>query len=88
MDAKHVRAYVERDWAAVEARKQAHWAREHAERGPEATLAASAALFEHMRLVRPDWPTAQERRADLEHHLALKRAIDRAASVFAGLPAR
>lgn len=88
MDAKDVRAYVERDWASVEGRKQEHWARELTARGPEATIAASVALFEHMRLVRPEWPTPDDRRADLEHHIALKRAIDRAAGVVASLLAR
>jgi hypothetical protein len=41
-----------------------------------------------MRLVRSDWPTAEERRDDLAHHVALKRAIDRAARVFVGIAPR
>ena len=35
-----------------------------------------------MRQINPDWPTEAERQEDLAHHIALKRMIDRAASVF------
>lgn len=82
MDQRDLRAYVERDWAAAVTSKQEHWAREFRERGPEATLAAALALWQHMRAVNPDWPSEQERREDLAHHLALKRAIDLAAGAF------
>jgi hypothetical protein len=85
---EHVRAFARRDWHAAGHAKDEHWAREFARRGPAATLEASAALWQHMRLIRPDWPTDQERSEDLAHHVALKRAIDRAARVFAGLAPR
>ena len=88
MDPKDLRAYVARDWAAAEARKRAHWAREFAERGPHATLDASDALWQHMRALRPGWPTDQERREDLAHHIALKRALDHAAGAFSSLARR
>jgi len=77
-----LRAYARRAWHAVEALKQEHWAREVAERGCLATFEASQALWEHMRRLRPDWPSPEERREDLAHHVALKCAIDRAASAF------
>ena len=82
MDARDLRAYVERGWTAAQALKQQHWAREFRERGPEATVAAALALREHMRLVNPDWPSESDRREDLAHHVALKRAIDGAARAF------
>ncbi len=85
MRADDLKAYLDRRWAAAETLKVEHWAREFAERGPEATLAVSRALWEHMRLVRPEWPSDDERRDDLAHHLRLKRAIDRAAPAFAPL---
>lgn len=88
VDPRHLRAYVERDWAAAESLKQEHWAREFADRGPEATLQASQALWRHMRLVRPDWPSDPERLGDLAHHIALKRAIDRVAGAFVPFAAR
>ena len=47
-----------------------------------ATFEASQALWEHMRALRPDWPSDDERRQDLADHIALKRLIDRAADAF------
>jgi hypothetical protein len=82
MDARDVKAFADRDWAAARAAKDAYWAEQYALDGPAATLAASEALRRHMRLVRPDWPTDQERREDFAHHVALKTLIDRAAGVF------
>lgn len=48
-----------------------------------ATFRASQMLAEHVRLLRPDWPSCEERQMDFEHHVALKRDIDRAAGAFA-----
>lgn len=87
MDAAHLKAYRERDWARAEALKRAHWAREFATRGPEATVEAAQALWQHMRLVRPDWPSDEERGEDLAHHLELKQRIDRAAHAVVRLAA-
>jgi hypothetical protein len=88
VESEHVRAFAQRDWRAAETLKGEHWAREFAARGSAATLEASAALSRHMRLVRPDWPSDEERRDDLAHHIALKRAIDCAARVFVGIAPR
>lgn len=88
MDVREVRAYVERDWAAVAADKREHWVREFAARGPLATFEASQALWRHMRLLHPDWPSEDERREDLTHHVTLKRALDRAASAVRALTPR
>lgn len=82
MNPEDVRAYARRTWHAAERLKREHWAREMAERGPLATFEASLALWEHMRRLRPDWPSPDERRADLAHHVKLKHAIDRAAGAF------
>lgn len=88
MEPKHLRAFIERDWAAVASLKQEHWAREFADRGSAATLEASQVLWQHMRLVRPDWPSAQERLDDLAHHVSLKRTIDRVAGAFVRVATR
>jgi hypothetical protein len=80
--AAEVRAYAARGWHLAALLEREHWAREVAERGPLATFVASEALRQHMCQVRPDWPSERERQEDLAHHIALKRAIDRAASVF------
>ena len=76
-----LRAYAHRPWSTAEALKQAYWARELSA-NPLATFEASQALWVHMRQVNPDWPSQTERQEDLAHHIALKRAIDRAAGVF------
>ena len=79
MEPGDVKAYLERGWAAAEALKRAHWASEFARRGPDATIQAAHALWRHMRLLRPDWPSEDQRRADFAHHVELKQRIDRAA---------
>ena len=76
-----LRAYANRSWHVAEALEQMHWAAELA-RDPMATFLASQALWVHMRQINPEWPTQAERDEDLAHHIALKRAIDRAAGVF------
>ena len=59
MDARDLKAYVERDWAAAEALKHEHWAREFRERGPAVTVEVALALWQHMRLVDPEWPRSR-----------------------------
>jgi len=82
MKPEDVRAYAQRAWKAAETRKQEHWAREYVEHGPQTTFEASQVLWRHMRSLRPDWPSPEERREDLAHHIALKQLIDRAAGAF------
>lgn len=74
-----MRDYAGRAWHLVAAHKRAYWPRALRERGELATFEASQALWVHMRALRPEWPSAAERAEDLAHHLALKRALDRAA---------
>ncbi len=82
MDRDALRAYAQRDWAAIERLDQDHWAETFRRNGPDQAFRAAAALAEHARRARPDWPSAEDRQRDLEHHLELKRRIDRAASAF------
>ena len=88
MDAAHAQAFLRRPWDALTTLEREHWAREFARRGSAATLEVSRLLWEHMRRVRPDWPSETERREDLAHHIALKSAIDRATRARGPLPAR
>ena len=83
-----MRAFVRRPWDSLVAWEREHWASEFARRGPDATLEVSQLLWEHMRRVRPDWPSDAERRDDLSHHIALKGAIDRAARALGPLAPR
>ena len=82
MDPEAVRAFVGRDWARVDALKRAY----HADRArgaePHAGFVLSQALREHARRVRPDWPTPRDRTEDLNHHVDLKRKLERAAHAF------
>jgi hypothetical protein len=88
VEARDIRAYLDRGWSAAEKLTQEHWAREYRERGRAATLEAASALREHMRLVNPGWPSESDRRDDLDHHIVLKRVIDGAARAFLQRAAR
>jgi hypothetical protein len=88
VDDADVRAWAARDWPAAERAKQEYWARAYAEHGPVVTVTAAQELWQHMRSVRPDWPSDDERAADLAHHVALKQTLDAAARVLGILTAR
>ena len=88
MNPRDTKGYVDRGWAAAEALKREYWAKEFPHCGSEATLEASHALCQHMRLRRPEWPSDEERRGDLAHHISLKRLIDRAVGTFVSLADR
>jgi hypothetical protein len=86
VDPADVRAYVERARGArveVERAKRAYWAEQHGERTHRVTLEASRALYEHVRRVRPDYPTQRDRAEDLAHHVALKSLLDQASRALA-----
>jgi hypothetical protein len=82
MDRNAVRAFVARDRDRVAALKREYHARQHRMSRGAAGFAAARALWQHVRRVRPDWPTARDRDDDFAHHVALKRRIDRAAHAF------
>ena len=82
VDPALVRAFAQRDRARAARAKRAHWAELHAS-DPLATLAASGALHEHLRAVRPGYPTAADRAEDLAHHIEQKRLLDRASRALA-----
>jgi hypothetical protein len=79
MNRDAIRRFVRRDRDAVDALRQSHWAQVYREHGPDAPWRVAQALRAHMRAVRPDWPSAAERRDDLRHHIALKHKLDRTA---------
>lgn len=82
MERKAIRAFVARDRDRVAALKRDHHAnRYRASRGTSG-LEAGQVLREHAIRVRPDWPTQRDRNEDLEHHVELKRQLDRAAHAF------
>jgi hypothetical protein len=81
MDRDALRAYAGRRWSAGADADRRYWAARHRSEGSAATVAAAEALWRHMRETRPDWPDARERASDLEHHVSLKRLLDRCAGV-------
>ena len=83
MDAADIRAFARSDYALLEHLKEEHRARRFREQGASATLTVAEALFEHARQVAPDFPSEHYRQDDLEHHIRLKRLLDRAAHAFA-----
>lgn len=83
MDPDALRAFARRDWAEVERLDRAHWAATYRRLGPQVGFRAAAALAAFARRARPDWPSAADRRRDLEHHVALKRRIDDASRALA-----
>jgi hypothetical protein len=83
MDPASIRAFARRARSEVEREKRAYWAKQHGDRTYRATLDVSHALYEHVRRVRPDFPTDRDRAEDLAHHVALKRLLDRASRAFA-----
>lgn len=57
-----------RDWAAVAASKSGHWARQKETHGPGQAIRAAEALLLHVKAIRSDWPTEEDRREDLATH--------------------
>jgi hypothetical protein len=83
MDAASIREFALRNRAEVHASKQRYWAEQYRLHGSARTIRTSQALWQYMRRLRPDWPTARDRADDLAYHIGLKRKIDRAAHAFA-----
>ena len=81
LDPDALRAFVNRPWAEVEAAKRDYIAARYRE-DPDAHVEAVWALSEHLRELRPDGPTAEERAADLEGHIAMRRAFERVAEAL------
>lgn len=70
-DPEHLRAFARRPWAEIERAKREDMAEAY-RRDPEAHVESVLALREHLRLVRPEWPTAEDLGRDYEDHVALK----------------
>jgi hypothetical protein len=75
MEARDIRAFVERDWQRVAAAKTAHWRDQKVGRSATQILAAGEALRRHARVMRPEWPSARERADDVAVHLRVSEAL-------------
>lgn len=82
MDRDAVRNFALRDWRAVEDAKRDYWAERLRREGTETLVAVAEDLRRLVRSVRPEWPTPADRRADLRHHVRLKRRLEAACDAF------
>lgn len=72
-----IAAFVRRDWAATAACKEAHWLAERRSRGVLWSIRVADELRRQVARVRPGWPTAEEREADLQTHVRVGEALRR-----------
>ena len=79
MNASDIKDYAQRDWAGIAALDQDYWSERYRKQGPGAGWQAAAALRQHVKSVRPEWPDAAARVADFQHHVRVKQLLDRAA---------
>jgi len=79
LNPEDLRSYAKRDWSAPE-----RLARRARARQPVRTkIRIAVELYEAARRTRPEWPTDQQRKKDLQMHLRLRALLDRAADVGA-----
>lgn len=80
MSVNDIKEYAQRDWARISGFDQLYWAEKYRCHGPETGWQASAALWQHVKSIRPEWPDAAEREADFQHHVRIKQLLDQAAN--------
>lgn len=64
-----------RRWEAIEEASSAHWLARKRKLGPIGGIGDAADLWEAVRAVRPDWPSASDRVADLEMHIRISEGL-------------
>jgi hypothetical protein len=64
-----------RRWEAVEKMTTAHWLARKRELGPIDGIRQAAQLWGLVQRLRPDWPTAADRAADLETHRRVSEGL-------------
>lgn len=78
MTAEEIQEFQARDWRLIERSKSDHWVRQKAEMPPAAVLELASGLFDYARSLRPEWPNAAEREADLASHVRVAAMLRRA----------
>ncbi len=84
MDAAGVTSFLQRDWELVERMKTEFWIAQKAACTPSAAIRLGDELRRYVRGVRPDWPDAAERDADLAVHTRVSEALRHAATYGSG----
>lgn len=77
MKPEELRAYADRDWAAVARAKTSARLEEYRRTGPAGSIRIVDRLQQEARALHPEWPTAAARRADLDHHARLSARLGR-----------
>jgi hypothetical protein len=75
--AADIRGFCARDWRLVERAKADCWVEQKAAASSSAAIELAAELLQYARTLRPDWPNASEREADLESHIRLAGVLQR-----------
>jgi len=83
MKAADIKAFIERDWELLEQMKAKFWSESEERKTPAARIRMGEQLYRYARSVRPDWPSQDERDADLAVHTRVAEALRRAAPGFA-----
>ena len=72
-----IAAFARRDWETAAAYKQAQWLEERRRRGVSWCFRLADDLRRQVARQQPTWPTAAERRADLDSHVRVGEALRR-----------
>ncbi len=75
MDRDSVRQFVRRDWSAVASSKTHAWHALKEGRSVAEVMTVADRLRSHAQLLRPGWPTPQERLEDLLVHQRVGEAL-------------
>ena len=75
MKREDIRAFAARDWAAMAEAKAQFWAERKRSMTPTEALATAEMLRQHALQVKPGWPDADERAADLAFHVRISEAL-------------
>jgi hypothetical protein len=63
------------DHDTVDRVRTAYWVERLRRLGPTESLRVADELWRHVRRLRPDWPSPEERETDLAGHIALREAL-------------
>lgn len=83
MDRQDILAFAHRDWQALGVLKTAYWAERFRQDGWRPAWEAADSLLLDMRRARLDYPTDEDRDADLADHVALCNRLDHVADALA-----
>jgi hypothetical protein len=75
MNREDIRAFARRDWAAIADAKATFWAGRKRSMTASDVLAIAEMLRQHALQVKPGWPNAAERAADLAVHVKISEAL-------------